>query len=276
VISDAKCESMIMRKYWLNLPKGFKTNFLLGSFFAIILIKWAVQLFYRIEWPQWLTMLFVLIMFLIVFILITVEKFHLDEYHVDKFSIYIIIVFGGFLRPIRTEEPLFTLALTISFTLMGVILIVYSLKKKIILTTPPHLIYWIVISLLISYLEYLFVENLLIPSAINQSHISFLNSLYTVDYELSNVVISEELFFRGFLWGGLRNGGYKNVNILLVQAFLFMVAHINFNQLRTITAFLLVFIQGIIYGIFAWKSKSILPGIIIHTFHNTLFITRLF
>jgi membrane protease YdiL (CAAX protease family) len=276
VSQDEKCESVIMHKYWPNLSKGFKLNFLLGSFFAIIPIKWAVQYFYRNEWPQWLTMLFVFIMFLIVYILITVEKNHLDENNIDKFSIYIIIVFGGFLRPFRTEAPLFTITLAISFTFMGIILIGYGLKKKILLTAPPYLIYWIVISLLISFIEYLFVENLLIPSAINQYHTSILNTLYTVDYELSNVVISEELFFRGFLWSGLRNRGYKNFNILLIQAFLFMVAHINVNQFRTFTALLFIFIQGIIYGIFAWKSKSILPGIIIHTFHNTLFITRLF
>lgn len=261
---------MKIYKYFSNLTQELKVTLFLGSYLAIIPTKWAIQYFYRDEWPRWLTMIFVFTMFLVLFLLITVEKFHLDEYHIDTYSVFVIIVFGAFLRPFTTEAPLFSLALTISFLLMGIILIRYCLKKKILLKTPQKLIYWIAISLFVGYIEYIFVKNIVIPSPINQSHNLFMNSLYSANYELSNVVISEELFFRGFLWGGLRNRGYSNRNILLIQAILFTVAHINVFQPRTATSFLFIFIQGIIYGIFAWKSRSILPGIIIHTFHNTL------
>jgi hypothetical protein len=75
--------------------------------------------------------------------------------------------------------------------------------------------------------------------------------------------IVEEIFFRGFVFAGLR-GRYGWQNAALISAFLFAVIHF------TPTAFIPIFILGCIFAYLYQRSNSIWPAILMHASTNGL------
>jgi sodium transport system permease protein len=77
--------------------------------------------------------------------------------------------------------------------------------------------------------------------------------------------ICEELFFRGFVFAGLRRLG--PLRAILLAAVMFGLAHSSIYRLLP-TAFL-----GILFGIAVWRSRSIVPAIVAHALNNGLIAT---
>lgn len=106
---------------------------------------------------------------------------------------------------------------------------------------------------------------------------SELNKLVTKlpDYRTAVLVLAvlpgicEEFAFRGFILSGLRHD-YKTRSAILLSAFLFGFLHVLlslFQQLFNAT------ILGIVLGLLAVRSKSLLPGIVFHVINNSLALT---
>lgn len=75
--------------------------------------------------------------------------------------------------------------------------------------------------------------------------------------------LGEELFFRGFLFLGLRQRlGWKSA--MVITAILFALAH------GMLTVLLPVFLLGIIFAMLTHLSGSILPAVFFHTLNNSL------
>ncbi|MDR2560959.1 MAG: CPBP family intramembrane metalloprotease [Holophagales bacterium] len=75
------------------------------------------------------------------------------------------------------------------------------------------------------------------------------------------LVLSEEILFRGILWGEGRRINLSNFSILCIQAILFFAAHsfwVNYSPL-----WIQVLVSGLICGIVAWKTKSVLASAIV-------------
>lgn len=73
--------------------------------------------------------------------------------------------------------------------------------------------------------------------------------------------ICEELFFRGFLFGGLLHR-MSFWPAALLSAFLFALAH------GDIGSFAVLFIFGMVLAVVRWRVGSIWPGIVIHAANN--------
>lgn len=85
------------------------------------------------------------------------------------------------------------------------------------------------------------------------------------------IAVSEEIFFRGIICNIWKNSGYNKA--VIVSAALFGACHIlqamvNPNLLSTILAICFAFFYGIAFAQIYLVTKSILPGIIIHAFHD--------
>ncbi|HLN64961.1 MAG TPA: CPBP family intramembrane glutamic endopeptidase [Symbiobacteriaceae bacterium] len=80
----------------------------------------------------------------------------------------------------------------------------------------------------------------------------------------------EEPLFRGFLWGYLRQAGWRDGWIWLLQAGLFMVGHIYYLGRYNISFFLIVPVGGLVIGWVAWRSRSIGASGIVHALGNSL------
>jgi CAAX protease family protein len=71
----------------------------------------------------------------------------------------------------------------------------------------------------------------------------------------------EELFFRGFLFGGLLHQ-MSFWPAALLSAFLFALAH------GDVGSFIVLFIFGVVLAFVRWRTGSIWPGIVIHAANN--------
>ena len=83
--------------------------------------------------------------------------------------------------------------------------------------------------------------------------------------------IGEEMVFRGFLQKFLEEYWRDVTRAVLISSLIFAMIH--FNPYWTIQIYLL----GIILGFLSWKTKSIIPSIILHSLNNGIaFILTIF
>jgi membrane protease YdiL (CAAX protease family) len=87
-------------------------------------------------------------------------------------------------------------------------------------------------------------------------------------YQLGFAAISEETVFRGFLWGYLRELGWREIWVWLVQAGLFMSAHLYFKDALPFNFWIVVPVTGLLFGLLAWRSRSIASGMMAHAAYN--------
>jgi sodium transport system permease protein len=88
--------------------------------------------------------------------------------------------------------------------------------------------------------------------------------LYLVTFALLPAVC-EELAFRGFILTGLRRR-FRTGTAVVICSFLFAVSHLNVFQ------FLPAFVLGLVLGVLAVRSGSVVPGMAYHLAHNGLLI----
>ena len=87
-------------------------------------------------------------------------------------------------------------------------------------------------------------------------------------YHLGFAPINEEPLFRGFLWGYLRQLHWKEIWILLFQTVLFTSAHIYVAKQFPLMFWVFIPTAAILFGILAWRSRSITPAIFAHAMVN--------
>jgi len=90
------------------------------------------------------------------------------------------------------------------------------------------------------------------------------------------IAVAEEWFFRGFILQGMlgRSKDTRSVWIsILVSAILFGLFHTVAPNLLAIERFLPTTALGIILGWIAWRTGSLVPGMIVHAIHNGLLFT---
>ncbi len=88
--------------------------------------------------------------------------------------------------------------------------------------------------------------------------------------QLTRAATYEEPFFRGFLWGYLRKLGLREVWIWLLQAGLFMLAHIYYVAHDPLSFWVVVPLGGLVFGLLAWRSRSIGSSMVAHGFVNAV------
>ncbi|MDR1841192.1 MAG: CPBP family intramembrane metalloprotease [Holophagales bacterium] len=80
----------------------------------------------------------------------------------------------------------------------------------------------------------------------------------------------EEILFRGFLWGRLRKFKLSELSILFFTTIFFWGAYYyHFDRPETWIAIL---IGGLLYGIVAWKTKSLFLSAIVHGCWKSVFV----
>ncbi len=87
--------------------------------------------------------------------------------------------------------------------------------------------------------------------------------------------IGEELFFRGYLFNALRK--YCNpLFTILISGFLFGLSHLLISPTLGVPRLLTTTLLGVILGWVCWKSKSVIPSMILHALHNGILIFILY
>ncbi len=89
-------------------------------------------------------------------------------------------------------------------------------------------------------------------------------------YQLGYAAVSEEPLFRGFLWGYLRQAGWKNRWILLTQAGLFVLGHIYYLTAAPISFWMVVPLGALVLGGLVWRSKLLSSSLAAHATVNAI------
>ncbi|MCR4399069.1 MAG: CPBP family intramembrane metalloprotease [Firmicutes bacterium] len=86
--------------------------------------------------------------------------------------------------------------------------------------------------------------------------------------QFTSAATLEEPVFRGFLWGCLRKAGWRDSRIFLVQAGLFWLAHLYYFPRVPISFWIVVPVGGLLFGLVAWRSRSVAGSMAAHALFN--------
>lgn len=128
-----------------------------------------------------------------------------------------------------------------------------------------------VILALISSFVLKFIPDQLLSSSSHYAgqSLSIRSILAALANEAINVALGEEIFFRGFLGNWLfRRIGFRLGN--LIQAIIFLLPHLLLLNISSAIwpVFIVQLCDGWLQGWLLYKSKSILPGWLVHTAIN--------
>ncbi len=78
--------------------------------------------------------------------------------------------------------------------------------------------------------------------------------------------LSEELLFRGFIYGGLSQSAIGPIGTILITSVVWTLIHVQYTWLIMSQ----VFIYGVVFGIARWKSGSLWPPMFAHAIINLI------
>lgn len=81
------------------------------------------------------------------------------------------------------------------------------------------------------------------------------------------VPVFEELMFRGVIFSGMEES-WGSTTAIVFSSVLFVSVHFRFFIFVSVLPLLCIFILSIIIGIFRARTKSLVPGIVIHSTYN--------
>ncbi len=78
--------------------------------------------------------------------------------------------------------------------------------------------------------------------------------------------LSEELLFRGFVYGGLAPSPIGPIGAIIVTSLVWTVIHVQYDWLVMTQ----IFIYGVVFGVVRWQSGSLWPSVAAHAVINLL------
>ncbi|MBE5746019.1 MAG: CPBP family intramembrane metalloprotease, partial [Clostridiales bacterium] len=135
-----------------------------------------------------------------------------------------------------------------------------NIKQVLILITISLICLFLIspiINVFDSFLEFIGVTSSELPININKP----INFIYLILTMGIFAPITEEILFRGVIFGGLKNKGNKFA--IIISSLMFMLIHLNLHQ--TIYQFVL----GIILALVVMYTNNIFSSILIHFINNT-------
>lgn len=249
---------------------------------VIILLVFRIPLLKSIEFfinpiPIWIIQICEVSMYLLLAILIFREKDHLADFFINKLAVVIFILSATIFRLIAPSFDSSIKWIVPIFWGIAATLIILLRKKgvnfeKIRADNYIWLFNGFAIGLFLSFIlaipRYLALEEQIQQSSHSIVYL-FVFFLASFTAELVNTSVIEEFIFRGFLWGCLRKTGMADKWILVIQAGLFWVAHINYID-RGYSFWVALPVGGLALGLVAWQSKSIVTSMITHSVVNAM------
>jgi len=151
----------------------------------------------------------------------------------------------------------------ISICLLVVLL---SYRPKLRKRSVNEIIIWLTIAVVVGICSGVLTGNILSIQVSERSpyHPTIPFILELLFIQLGNAAVIEEPLLRGFLWGFLLSKHWKVHWIWLIQAGLFMLAHIYYLGTFNYSLFIIVPFSGLVFGLLVWRSKSIGTSMIAH------------
>jgi membrane protease YdiL (CAAX protease family) len=218
--------------------------------------------------------------YLLTCFLIWWERERLAEFHIDLFALFLILLarpaqtfilaYWGVDSPMAFPRPL-GLGLWVVSLGLGAALWRGGFKPA---RAGSRSLLWLAVGLLLgiglSIAENFpaFLATLSAPHPPQTGTPLLSSAALNILYHLGFAPINEEPLFRGFLWGYLRQLKWRENLIWLFQAVLFTSAHVYFAAQFPLMFWVLIPLAGLLFGLLAWRSRSIAPAIFAHAMVN--------
>lgn len=211
-----------------------------------------------------------LVMYLVLGAIILIEIRDLGEFHIDKFTITTFIL-SSFLRQrsgiIGDEFFLIFIALVGVSIIFALIIVKPKIVGTNIRWTLASITIGIIAIIVITLLELFFRESWQLTPPFAGNLTATVISHIVRQFSLG--ALTEEILFRGFLWGYLRRRNWAETQICWAQGALFWLMHFS----RVITPFTFFFtipLLALISSILTFRTKQLFPAILFHTVINVL------
>ena len=266
-----------MRKLSLSIQNKAKLQNLINLWLVIFLLFIRIPFVLVLNYfskpiPQWVDVGYNLVSYLLLLVLFWNNQASLDQYNIDKSSFIILVLFSTFLRirlPIENANPAIIYVFWIAS--IGYVILLVRNWSKLQFVKIKWLLLGIISGIVLIYFSIQIRFN---PEKDfgQWGTIEYLRSVVgyyaSFVYTIGHTATYEEIVFRGFLWGLLRDKKWNEFSICLFQAFLFFVAHIYYYEFKLGWFFIL----GLVFGWLASRSKSTTPGMISHALSNGYFM----
>ena len=229
--------------------------------------------------PGWVNSVYELCSYFLTAVLIWWERENLAEFFVDKLALLILILGKPYELVMYWSETRFSyfprsdfywLYLPIAVSLLLFTLFAGSALSKLQVKNWLWLLVGIIVGGLVGIVVGYLLRVQFVTETIPPRHLPTIVIFSLPAEQLIHAAISEEPFFRGFLWGGLHRSGWKDRWILLFQTVLFMIGHLYYFRSLPISFWIIVPLGGVLLGILAWRSRSIATSMVGHAFFNAV------
>jgi hypothetical protein len=245
-----------------------------------------------IHWPDyesnaWLWNSYTIATYLLTALFIFLERARLGRYHITTLSLVLFITLP-IIQPILLQQLLGSLRyyrLAFELERLPQVLIGLSLAAGLLLSRKPRTltgrerVAWLLVSLvtavLCGALGWVLIElqrygRFRLSGLLYRPNVIAPQLAYSTVFQASTASIDEEPLFRGLLWGHLRDRGWKDGRVFLLQTLLFWGAHFYRATDQPIQFYVLIPVYTLLFGWLAWRSRSITGSMIAHALCNAL------
>jgi hypothetical protein len=214
--------------------------------------------------------IYVTLMYLLFSLLINFESSSLERFHIDRFTVATLVLAALVRQKAGLPGESFFLIL---IRLSGIFVVFTLIAKKP--NIPITKLRWVLIGIAISTIMVILIS--VVELAIRDSWKImplYRNSMFStvsgeIIREFSFGALIEEILFRGFLWGYLKDHGLTDNKVFWVQGIVFWLFHIS-RIFTPFTFFLVVPLLTIIQSKLTLHSKQLFPAIISHVIVNVV------
>jgi membrane protease YdiL (CAAX protease family) len=224
---------------------------------------------------DWIDAVYQLSAYLLVLLLVCINYNCLPKYNIDRLALFLLIagmLLNTLLRKLKLPFPVpSTIDLSVVHAVIAVSLLAFvlahrSMLKSLIVPSMAYIVLAFVVGLLGATVTGFLIRTTQ-PSFLPQ-HATVTQLALLPVQQFSYAALSEEPFFRGFLWGALREAGFKDRGAFVVQALLFWLAHIYYLGTYPLSFWFIVPLGAVLFGLLIWFSKSLSTSLIAHGLMN--------
>ena len=227
--------------------------------------------------PDWIDAVYPLGACILLVFLVSINLRSLQSFHIDWLTLVLMIV-GMLLSALLTQlKTPFPVPSPINLSLLyvpiagGLMAIVIIGRSKIKAPTAPNLRY-LLFAIISGMIAGAFIGLLIRvrSTSLSFQHATFGQLALLPVQQLTYAALSEEPFFRGFLWGALREAGLGDHSACVIQGSLFWFAHLYYLGNFPLSLWLIVPIGAVIFSGLVWFSRSVSTSMIAHGLMNGL------
>ncbi len=260
-----------------NYQPTITTNRLILALLAVRILIGAMELgFYSGEgiFLSIVSLIYTLLTYLLTAILIWRERDHLSLFFIGKLALVIFIVGKPYqlLIGLLGLMPYLNILYVLPFLPIAIGLLALLLKNRPqSIANPRRILGWSLVGIMAGIAFAFFVAYLNDLQGFANGYVPSIKDFFIIpSVQLGSAAIYEEPLFRGFLWGYLRQRGWKDVSILFVQAGLFWLSHPIHAVLYPLSFWVICPLAGLLLGLIAWRARDIAPSMFAHGLINGL------